>query len=242
MVRPRQRFNSVVLKLSGEAFCKKAGAGIDPEELELIAREIKSAVDSGCRVAVVVGGGNIIRGARLAEAGQIPRATADYMGMLGTVINGVALKEMLGSLGQPSRCMTAIDIPAVAEPFIRGRALRHQEKGAVVILAGGTGNPFFTTDTCAALRATELECDVVLKATKVDGVYDADPKSNPNAKRYESLTFAEAIAKRLAVMDMTALAMCQEQNLPVIVFDFKKPGNIRKAIEGEPIGTLIHNG
>ena len=242
MVRPRQRFNSVVLKLSGEPFCTKAGPRIDPDELELVPREIKSSVDFVRRLAVVVGGGNIIRGARLAEAGQIPRATADYMGMLGTVINGVALKEMLGSLGQPSRCMTAIDIPAVAEPFIRGRALRHQEKGAVVILAGGTGNPFFTTDTCAALRATELECDVVLKATKVDGVYDADPKSNPNARRYESLTFAAAISKRLAVMDMTALAMCQEQNLPVIVFDFKKQGNIRKAIEGEPIGTLIHNG
>lgn len=241
MVRPRQRFKSVLLKLSGEAFCRPGGAGIDPEELDLIAREVKAAADSGCRVAVVVGGGNNIRGARLAEAGQIPRATADYMGMLGTVINGVALKEMLESLGQPARCMTAIDIPAVAEPFIRGRALRHQEKGAVVVLAGGTGNPFFTTDTCAALRATELGCEVVLKATKVDGVYDADPKTNPNAQRFTDLTFSEALAKRLAVMDMTALAMCQEQNLPVIVFDFKKPGAIRRVVEGEPIGTLIHN-
>lgn len=238
----RGRFKRVLLKLSGEAFGSGAGVGIEPTELDLIAREVKSAVETGAQVAVVVGGGNIIRGASLADAGQVPRATADHMGMLGTVINGLALKEMLGTLGQPARCMTAIEINAVAEPFIRGRAIRHLEKGNVVVLAGGTGNPFFTTDTAAALRATELECEVVLKATKVDGVYSADPKKDKSATRYEELTFAEAISRRLAVMDATALAMCQERGLPVIVFDFKKTGNIRRVIEGERVGTVIHNG
>ena len=239
MANTRGPFRRVLLKLSGEAFSKPGETGIDPEELEVIAREVKDAASVGAEVAVVVGGGNVIRGARLAEAGQIPRATADYMGMLGTVLNGLALKEILTTMDQPARCMTAIDIPAVAEPFIRGRALRHLEKGCVVILAAGTGNPFFTTDTCAALRATELDCDVVLKATKVDGVYSSDPMLDPKATRYDDLTFAEAISKRLAVMDMTALAMCQEQSLPVLVFNFKKPGNIRRVIQGEQIGTLI---
>jgi uridylate kinase len=238
----RRRYQRVLLKLSGEAFCAPGGSGIEPAELDLIAREIKAAAETGAQVAVVVGGGNIIRGAVLAEKGQVPRSTADHMGMLGTVINGLALKEMLGTLGQPARCMTAIEINAVAEPFIRGRAIRHMEKGNVVVLAGGTGNPFFTTDTAAALRATELQCEAALKATKVDGVYSADPRKDKAATRFEQLTFDEAIRKRLAVMDMTALTMCQEQSLPVIVFDFKKPGNIRRVINGEPVGTLIHNG
>lgn len=242
MAKPQQTYRRVLLKLSGEAFCAKGGSGVDAAELSLIAGEIKSAVETGAEVAVVVGGGNIIRGAELASEGLIPRATADHMGMLGTLINGLALKEMLGTIGVPARCMTAIEINAVAEPFIRGRAIRHLEKGNVVVLAAGTGNPFFTTDTCAALRATELECQIVLKATKVDGVYSSDPKKDAGATRYTRLTFAEAINKRLAVMDMTALAMCQEQNLPVLVFDFKKKGNIRRVIEGEDIGTLISNG
>lgn len=236
----RKPFRRVLLKLSGEAFCAPGQMGVDSSELDLIAREVVSAVQTGAQVAVVVGGGNIIRGATLAEAGHIPRATADHMGMLGTVINGLALKEMLGTLGQPARCMTAIDIPAVAEPFIRGRALRHLEKGNVVILAAGTGNPFFTTDTCAALRATEMECEVVLKATKVDGVYTADPKKDPNATRFDSLAFDEALSRGLKIMDATALAMCKEQKIPVLVFDFKKKGNIRRVVEGESIGTLIH--
>lgn len=240
--RTGSRYRRVLLKLSGEAFCAPGQLGIDPVELSVIAREVADAANTGAQVAVVVGGGNIIRGATLAEAGHIPRATADHMGMLGTVINGLALKEMLATLGSPARCMTAMEINAVAEPFIRGRAIRHLEKGNVVVLAGGTGNPFFTTDTCAALRATELDCEVVLKATKVDGVYSADPKKDKTATRYESLTFAEAIQKRLKVMDMTALAMCQEQSLPVLVFDFKKPGNIRRVISGASVGTLIHNG
>jgi uridylate kinase len=161
------------------------------------------------------------------------------MGMLGTVMNAVALKEKLGQIGVDSRVMSALDIRAMAEPFIRGRAIRHLEKGRVVILAAGTGNPFFTTDTCAALRATELHCDVLLKATKVDGVYTADPKKDPTATRYDRLTFAEALAKQLRIMDMTALAMCQEQNIPVLVFDVMQQGNIRRVIEGEPIGTLV---
>ena len=241
MPDPRRKpFNRVLLKLSGEAFCAPGQMGVDSAELELIAREVVSAVQTGAQVAVVVGGGNIIRGATLAEAGHIPRSTADHMGMLGTVINGLALKEMLGTLGQPARCMTAIDIPAVAEPFIRGRAIRHLEKGHVVVLAAGTGNPFFTTDPCAALRATEMECQVVLKATKVDGVYTADPKKDPTATRFDSLTFDEALSRGLKIMDATALAMCKEQKLPVLVFDFKKKGNIRRVVEGESIGTLIH--
>lgn len=233
-------FGRILLKLSGEAFCTPGGFGIDPAELETIAKEVLDAAATGVELAVVVGGGNIIRGAQLAEAGHIQRATADYMGMLGTVINALALKEKLRDLGIDSRVMSAIEIRAVAESFIRGRALRHMEKGRVVILAAGTGNPFFSTDTCAALRATELECDIILKATKVDGVYTADPRKDPKATRYETLTFAQAIEKNLKVMDMTALAMCQENDIPVLVFDFKRTGNIRKAIQGEQIGTLVN--
>jgi uridylate kinase len=235
----RPKPSRVLLKLSGEAFCAPGGFGISTNELGSIANEVKSAAQTGTQIAVVVGGGNIIRGAELAQSGDIQQATADYMGMLGTVMNAVALKEKLDSIGIDSRVMSALDIRAVAEPFIRGRAIRHLEKGRVVILAAGTGNPFFTTDTCASLRATELDCDILLKATKVDGVYTADPHKDPTATRYESLTFEEALEKRLGVMDMTALTMCQERNIPLLVFDFKIPGNIRKVIEGEPIGTLL---
>ena len=235
----RPKPSRVLLKLSGEAFCRPGGFGIDTDELGVIAAEVQSAASAGAQVAVVVGGGNIIRGAELAKAGSIQQATADYLGMLGTVMNGVALKEKLTQLGVDSRVMSALDIRAMAEPFIRGRALRHLEKGRVVILVAGTGNPFFTTDSCAALRATELHCDVLLKATKVDGVYDSDPNKNPDAVRYDRLTFAEALAKQLGIMDMTALAMCQQQNIPVLVFDFKHAGNIRRVIEGDPIGTLV---
>lgn len=234
-------YSRVLLKLSGESFCRSGGFGIDPEELDIIADEVRGASQLGAQVAVVVGGGNIIRGAELAASGHIHQATADQMGMLGTVINALALKEKLVSIGSDCRVMSAIEIRAVAEPFIRNRALRHMEKGRVVILAAGTGNPFFTTDTCAALRATELECEVLLKATKVDGVYTADPKRDPTATRYDRLSFQEAINKRLKVMDMTALAMCQERNIPVLVFDFKKRGNIAAVIRGEPIGTLLKN-
>ncbi len=238
----RRAYKRVLLKLSGEAFCAKGGFGIEPAELGVIAGEVRDAARLGVQLSVVVGGGNIIRGAELASSGHIHQATADYMGMLGTVINALALKEKLVSMDVPCRVLSALEVRSVAEPFIRGRAVRHLEKGRVVILAAGTGNPFFTTDTCAALRATELECEVLLKATKVDGVYTADPKKDPTATRYESLTFAEAISKRLGVMDMTALAMCQERHIPVLVFDFKKPGNISRVIQGESIGTLVHNG
>lgn len=230
----------VLLKLSGEAFCRPGGFGIDSEALDTIAKEVCDAREAGAQVAIVVGGGNIIRGATLARKGHIPQASADYMGMLGTVINGVALKERLETLDVPARLMSAIEIRAVAEPFIRGRAIRHLEKGRVVIMAAGTGNPFFTTDTCAALRASELECDLLLKATKVDGVYTADPKSDPDAKKYGHLSYAEAIDNRLRFMDLTALAMCEERGIPVLVFDFWATGNTRRVIEGnDSIGTRL---
>lgn len=233
-------YHRVILKLSGESFTKPGQFGIDNEELDIIATEIVDAAQVGTQIAVVVGGGNIIRGGTLASDGKIHQSTADYMGMLGTVINGLALKESLESLGQPTRLMAAIDIPAVAEPFIRGRALRHFEKGRVLVLAAGTGNPFFTTDTCAALRGTELNADILLKATKVDGVYDSDPNENPDAQRYDALSFTEAIERQLKIMDLTALSMCMERDLPVLVFNFKHHGNIRRVIEGESLGTLIH--
>ena len=230
-----------MLKISGESFSKAGESGIVASELDAIAKEIADAAASGIQIAVVVGGGNIIRGAQLAEQGQIDRSTADYMGILGTVINGMALREALIGLGLDCRLMTAIDIPAVGEAFIRARAIRHFEKGRIIVLAGGTGNPFFTTDTCAALRGAELNADILLKATKVDGVYSSDPAKHADAKRYTQLTFTEALEKKLGVMDLTALTMCMEHNMPIVVFDFKSPGNIRRVVSGEQIGTLITN-
>ena len=235
------RYRRVVLKISGESFAGPRQYGIDPKELSLVAGQIAEAASDGTQLAVVVGGGNIIRGSSLAQEKQIDQSTADYMGMLATVINGMALRETLTGMGQDCRLMSAIDIPAVAEPFVRARALRHFEKGRILVLAAGTGNPFFTTDSCAALRGTELGADILLKATKVDGVYSSDPHRDRDAKRYDRLTFSEAIEKKLGVMDLTALTMCMEQNLPVIVFDFKVPGNIRRVVQGEPIGTEITN-
>jgi uridylate kinase len=234
-------YRRVVLKISGEGFCKPGGFGIDTEELALIAAEIRDAAQLGVQIAVVVGGGNIIRGGELAKEGQIDHSTADYMGMLGTVINGLALKEALENLGQPTRLLSAIEIPAVSEPFIRGRAIRHFEKGRVLVLAAGTGNPFFTTDTCAALRGTELKADILLKATKVDGVYTADPNTDPTATKFDHLSFQQAVEQQLGVMDLTALTMCMERRLPVLVFRFKDRGNIRRVVAGEQIGTLITN-
>ena len=231
----------ILLKLSGEAFCGPGGFGIDPKQLDLIASEIKAASTLGAQLAVVVGGGNIIRGAELAEAGDIEQGTADYMGMLGTVMNGMALREKLVSIGVDSRVMSALDIKSVAEPFIKNRAIRHLEKGRVVVLVAGTGNPFFTTDTCAALRATELGCTQLLKATKVDGIYTADPKTDPSATRYERVTFDQALAEGLAVMDVTAFAMCREHDIPIRVFQFDIPGNIAKVVAGESIGTLVES-
>ena len=234
-------YKRAILKISGESFSSKGVLGIDPDELDIIASQIAKAVESGTQLAVVVGGGNMIRGSELSERIGIPQATADYMGMLGTVINALALKEAVEKHGQPARVMSALDIESVAEPFIRARALRHFEKGRVLILAAGTGNPFFTTDTCASLRAIELNADVLLKATKVDGVYDSDPDSNENATRFDHLTFSDAINRKIGVMDLTALSMCMEHNLPVVVFNFKNHGNICRVIEGESIGTMVTN-
>ncbi len=231
----------VVLKISGESFTAPGTLGIGPDQLGHIASEVAAACKLGVQVAVVCGGGNIIRGATLSKSGTIDQSTADYMGMLGTVINGVALKEALERQGIHARCMSAINLTAVAEPFIRLRAIRHLEKGRVVILVAGTGNPFFTTDTCASLRGIELGADRLLKATKVDGIYTADPKKDPTATRYDHLTFAEAIEKQLGVMDMTALTMCREHDLPVQVFDFQTPGNIARVVGGETIGTIVDN-
>ena len=233
-------YKRVVLKISGESFAGEGALGIHPDELMLIADEIASARERGTDIAVVVGGGNIIRGARLSELTSFDQSASDYMGMLGTVINGLALKEALESRGQPARVMSAINLTAVAEPFIRARALRHFEKGRIVILVAGTGNPFFTTDTCASLRAIELGADVLLKATKVDGIYNADPFKVPDAVRFDTLTFSEVLEQQLGVMDLTAMTMCMEHTLPICVFDFKKQGNIRRVVDGTPgIGTLV---
>jgi uridylate kinase len=232
-------YRRVLLKLSGEAFSKPGKFGIDPEELHLIAGEIASAAQQGVELAVVVGGGNIIRGASLAASGKFEQAVADNMGMLGTVINGLALKEALEEAGQPARVLSAINLSAVAETFIRGRALRHLEKGRVVIFVAGTGNPFFTTDTAAALRAREIGADALLKATKVDGVYDKDPHKHDDATRYERVGFDEAISKRLGVMDVAAFNLCREHQIPVVVFDMKQPGHISRVVRGEPLGTTV---
>ncbi|MCC7203615.1 MAG: UMP kinase [Phycisphaeraceae bacterium] len=233
------RYQRVLLKISGEALCKAGGFGIDGDELEVIAREISAAALLGTQLAVVVGGGNIIRGATLAQRGHINQATADYMGMLGTVMNGLALKEMLERIGQPARVLSALQLTAVAETFIRGRAIRHLEKGRVVIFVAGTGNPFFTTDSAAALRAAEINADVLLKATKVDGIYDDDPMKNPNAKRFDKLTFKEVIDRRLKVMDLTAFSMCMERNIPIVVFNMKQTGHIAQVVQGENKGTTV---
>ena len=237
-------YKRVVLKVSGESFAQEGQLGISPDELSVIAGEIVQArrTSPETQIAVVVGGGNIIRGARLAETGRIAQATADYMGMLGTVINGLALREALEAQGLPARLLTALQITSVAEPFIRARAMRHMEKGRVIVLAAGTGNPFFTTDTCASLRAVELQAQVLLKATKVDGIYSADPRKDPTARKYDTLRFSEVLEKRLAVMDLTAMTMCMEHKLPVEVFNFRVAGNVKRAVMGERIGTLVSNG
>ena len=241
MTQSTPHYKRAILKISGESFSTPGILGIDPDELNTIARQIVDAAKLGTELAVVVGGGNIIRGAELASRVGIPKATADYMGMLGTVINALALKEAIEQQGHPARVMSALDIESVAEPFIRARALRHFDKGRVLILAAGTGNPFFTTDTCASLRAIELGADILLKATKVDGVYSADPLKDKDAKLFRSLTFSEAINKQLGVMDMTALSMCMEHDLPVVVFNFKEDGNICKVVGGDAIGTIVCN-
>jgi len=233
------KFKRVLLKLSGEQFAGSRGYGIDAKFVSDLAQELKDlSKNSGVQVAVVVGGGNIMRGASIADHG-VERATGDYMGMLATIINGMALTDTLESLGQPARLQSSLRVDSVAEPFIRRRAMRHMEKGRVVVLAGGTGNPFFTTDTAAVKSALELNCEVVLKATKVDGVYDKDPAKHKSAKKYGSLTHAEALQNQeINVMDNAAVALAMDNRLPIIVFELK-PGNLQKVVNGEAIGTNV---
>ena len=229
------RYRRILLKLSGEAMQGEQGSGIDPDTVSTIARQISRVRDKRVEVAVVIGGGNIYRGAE----GGIDRTTGDYMGMLATVINALALQDALEKIGVPTRVQSAITMAAVAEPYIRRRAVRHLEKGRVIILAAGTGNPYFTTDTAAALRGVELEAEVILKATKVDGIYSADPLVDPKAERYRSLSYLDVINRGLQVMDSTAITMCMENNLPIIVFDLFTEGNVEKVVVGEEIGTLV---
>lgn len=233
------KYKRLLLKLSGEALMGKGAYGIDMEVAGRLARDVKEAVDAGCQIAVVVGGGNIFRGLTGAADGM-DRATADYMGMLATLMNALALQDALRRAGVESRVQSALRIDQVAEPYIRGRALRHLEEGKVVIFAAGTGNPFFTTDTAAALRGREMGVDIVLKATKVDGVYTADPLKDAAARRYLSLTFDEAIVKNLKVMDATALALCRDQNMLLKVFSIFVPGALMRVVMGGDEGTLVH--
>lgn len=232
-------YKRILLKLSGEALMGEQSYGIDVNMARSVAEEIKAVQELGVEVAVVVGGGNIFRGVSK-SAGNMDRASADYIGMLATVMNAVVLQDALEKLDVYTRALSAIDIPQLAEPFIRRRAVRHLEKGRVVIFAAGTGNPFFTTDSAAALRALEIKADIILKATKVDGVYSDDPVKNLAATRYSEISYQEVLEKHLKVMDASAISLCMDNNLPIMIFNMKKPGNIRKAVEGDlSIGTLV---
>ena len=235
----KPRFSRVLLKVSGEGLCKPGAIGIDGAEVRRLAEEIKLVVELGVQVAVVVGGGNIVRGSAIAQDSPIEETTGHYMGMLATVINALAIQDTLESLGVPTRVQSAIQIASVCESFIRRRAIRHLEKNRVVIFAAGTGNPFVTTDTGAALRAAEIHADVLLKATKVDGVYSADPVKDPSAKRFDRLSYNDVINQRLAVMDLSAVDLCQRNHVPIIVLDLKRPGNMRAAVCQDRVGTLV---
>lgn len=239
MSKSSYKWRRVLLKVSGEALAGDHLQNIDPKVTMSIAREVAAVTRLGIEVAIVVGGGNIFRGSSWAGCSGLDRSSADYIGMLATVMNAIFLQATMESIGIPTRVQTAFRMSEVAEPYIRRRAVRHLEKGRVVIFAAGTGNPFFTTDTAAALRCAEINAEVVLKATNVDGVYDDDPKSNPNARLLDTLTYHEVTSKDLSVMDMTAITLCQENNIPVVVFNLGDPGNISKAIKGERVGTLI---
>jgi uridylate kinase len=232
------QYKRILLKLSGEALMGTQQYGIDTSVVMQYAEEIKALVEKDIQVAIVIGGGNIYRGIQ-ATASGIDRVQGDYMGMLATVINSMALQSGLEKIGVNTRLLTALEIKQVAEPFIKRRAVRHLEKGRVVILGAGTGNPYFTTDTAAALRATEIEANVILKGTRVDGIYDSDPEKNPTAKKYTSITYADAISQKLNVMDMTAFTLCQENNIPIIVFNMNIEGNLMKVVTGDTIGTLV---
>ena len=234
----RPVYRRIVLKLSGEALAGGQGYGIDPPVLDRVGAEVRDVTELGVQVAIVIGGGNIFRGIA-ASAGGMDRATADYMGMLATIINALALQDSLEKAGLQTRVLSAIEMRAVAEPYIRRRAIRHLEKGRVVIFAAGTGNPFFTTDTAGALRAVEIGADAILKATKVDGIYSADPKKDPMARRIEKVTYIEVLNRGLGVMDTTAISLCMDNKLPIVVFDLTRPGNIKRLVLGEPVGSIV---
>lgn len=231
-------YQRVLLKLSGEALMGDRGYGIDPQVVTEIAQEVSEVVSSGIEMAIVVGGGNIFRGMKAAAAGM-DRATADYVGMLATVMNAITLQDALERMDIPTRVQTAIAMQQVAEPYIRRRAIRHLEKKRVVIFGAGSGNPFFTTDTTAALRAAEIDAEVIFKATQVDGVYDCDPRVNPSAQRYQKISYGDVLTKDLRVMDGTAIALCRENNIPIVVFNLSTRGNIVRAAKGEPVGTIV---
>jgi uridylate kinase len=234
----RPAYKRILLKLSGEALMGEQSYGIDPAVATQIAKDISEIQDLGVETAIVIGGGNIFRGVA-ASARGMDRATADYMGMLATIINALALQDALEQNGVPTRVVTAIEMRAVAEPFIRRRAIRHLEKRRVVVFGAGTGNPYFSTDTAAALRAMEIKADVIMKGTKVDGIYDADPMLQPNATRFDRISYLQVLDKGLKVMDATAISLCMDNKLPIVVFNLKTPGNIKRAIAGEPIGSLV---
>jgi len=238
MKKPAPKYRRILLKLSGEALGGEGGVGINPEAVRNMAEQIREVRELGVQVVVVIGGGNIFRGLAGSERG-IERATGDYMGMLATVINSLALQDALEKENVATRVQSAITMMQVAEPFIRRRAVRHLEKGRVVIFGAGTGNPYFSTDTAAALRANEIGAEVILKATKVDGIYDKDPKKNPKAKRYAQISYLDALQKQLKVMDSTAFSLCMDNKMPIIVFDFFKAHNLKKVVLGEKVGTLV---
>jgi uridylate kinase len=238
---PRPKYKRVLLKISGEALCKEGGYGIDTAILARIAGEIQEVTKTGVQLAILIGAGNIFRGVAGSAKGM-DRASADYMGMLATVINALALQDALESRGVFTRVQSAIAMEEVAEPYIRRRAIRHLEKGRVVIFAAGTGNPFFTTDTAASLRAIEIGADAILKATRVDGVYDRDPLKQKGAKRFERLTYLDVLKNELKVMDATAISLCMDNQMPIVVFNMTQKGNIQKAVRGEPIGTVVAGG
>ena len=235
----RAVYKRVLLKLSGEALAGGLGTGIDPSVLESVARQVAEVSKMGVELGVVIGGGNIYRGAAGMKASGIDRVSGDYMGMLATVINAIVLQDAFEKHGVDTRVQSAVEIQKIAEPFIRRRAVRHLEKGRVVVFAAGTGNPYFSTDTAAVLRATEINADILMKATQVDGVYDADPKKNPKAKRFTTVSYQEVFRSRLKVMDTTAITLCEENNMPIFVFDLHKEGNIRRAMEGTAVGTMV---
>ena len=232
------KFKRVLLKLSGESLMGDKSFGLDPGVISQYAQDVKSITDLGVQVAIVIGGGNIYRGMNEAETG-IERAHGDYMGMLATVINGMALQAGLEKIGVYTRLQSAIKMEQIAEPYIRRRAMRHVEKGRVVIFGAGTGNPYFTTDTAGVLRAIEIKCDVILKGTRVDDIYSADPEKDPKATKFQSITFQECLTNNLRVMDMTAFTLCMENHLPIVVFDMNRPGNLRRVVTGERVGTLV---